>query len=691
MEVLSGGLRQRWVLLAGAAAGAVLLAAVQILPAAEWTRVSERAAYRVPRSIWEAIGCLRDHALGRRSGSAVEQIQSGILGIPAAGTHHAHIYDFSVGPWRWPELLWPNGTGRSFPTNRNWITIVPAERRAWTPSLYAGLLPLCLALLAWRVRRGAIHVRWLSWMAVLALLASLGWYGLGWGAFQLRAAWFGEADAAPPFGQPVGGLYWLLVVLLPQYAYFRFPAKWLIILSLAISLLAARGWDRARREDFSRLRRLLLCMGLASLFGAVVAHLLRPLWMAGIYAAPGNTVFGPLDPAGAATDLLRGMLHAALIGLLGWVALSPRGRRIVMLPAAAALIGTAVEVSLANAWMVETVRPQTLLAAAPLPQSFPHAEGSPPVRVHRVSRWRWVPANWRRVGSADRQSEIVRWESGTLAPRYHLLWDVALIESFNTIAAQDFQALLRVARRYAIRTRNSPDELPAELANAFSVRFLIGPPSPRTPTDALQSAVAGEPFQVRENFDAFPRCWIAEEVVSLSALRTRDPDAVERRTEEVFFPDGQPRDLRRVAVVEGDVAVGQQITAAQKIPLGAELPPAPGVCRVLHWAPDRWEIETRLPNSGLLVINDLYAPGWTAYAVNAAGHAKRLPIIRTNRLMRGLPVPPGAHRVVLRYRPSSYMLGAIISTAAWLTLIALVSSIRSTNGVARLTRTPRKS
>ena len=57
--------RQRWVLLAAATAGAGLLAAVQILPAAEWTRVSERAAYRVPRSVWETIGFLRGHAPGK--------------------------------------------------------------------------------------------------------------------------------------------------------------------------------------------------------------------------------------------------------------------------------------------------------------------------------------------------------------------------------------------------------------------------------------------------------------------------------------------------------------------------------------------------------------------------------------------------------------------------------------------------
>ena len=496
--------RQRWVLLAAGTAGAGLLAAVQILPAAEWTRVSERAAYRVPRSVWETIGFLRGHALGQRTGSAGEQIRAGIVGVPTAGTHHAHIYDFSVGPWRWPEMLWPNCTGRSFPTNRNWITIVPAERRAWTPSLYAGLLPLCLALLQWHIRRGAVHVRWISWMAVLGLLASLGWYGVGWFVLQIRAAWMGAAVAEPPFGQPVGGLYWLLVVLLPQYAYFRFPAKWFVVGSLAISLLAARGWDRARRQDFAPLRRLLLWIGLLSLSGAVVAVAIGPLWRAGLHAAPRNAVFGPLDHAGAATDLYRGLLHGAVVALAGWGALCRRLRH------CRALFGG----HRPDRHRRGNLRRQRLDSddgtsrgsqrgdpSPPRPRScgtIPSDSCAPRVTVAVAS------AKWRSTSSPDRQAEIVRWENGTLAPRYQLLWDVSLIESFNSIAAQDVQTLLRVARQYAMRSGNSPDELPAELADVLSVRFAIGPPSPLGRRDGYYLEVAGERVQCAKTWTPFP-------------------------------------------------------------------------------------------------------------------------------------------------------------------------------------------
>ena len=65
--------------------------------------------------------------------------------------------------------------------------------------------------------------------------------------------------------------------------------------------------------------------------------------------------------------------------------------------------------------------------------------------------------------------------------------------------------------------------------------------------------------------------------------------------------------------------------------------------------------------------------GGPPFLNDGSGHEKRLPIVRTNRLMQGIAVPAGVHRVVVRYLPSSYVLGAIISLSAWLALIVMAS------------------
>ena len=53
-------------------------------------------------------------------------------------------------------------------------------------------------------------------------------------------------------GPQVGGIYWAMVMLLPKYFAFRYPAKLFVIASLALSLLAGISL-RTYRPMFSRI------------------------------------------------------------------------------------------------------------------------------------------------------------------------------------------------------------------------------------------------------------------------------------------------------------------------------------------------------------------------------------------------------------------------------------------------------
>ena len=66
-------------------------------------------------------------------------------------------------------------------------------------------------------------------------------------------------------------------------------------------------------------------------------------------------------------------------------------------------------------------------------------------------------------------------------------------------------------------------------------------------------------------------------------------------------------------------------------------------------------------------------PGWKARILaDDSLPGKDVPVLRTNRVMRGVPLPAGEHHVVLTYEPTSYVIGSWISAAAWITtLIAL--------------------
>ena len=63
-----------------------------------------------------------------------------------------------------------------------------------------------------------------------------------------------------------------------------------------------------------------------------------------------------------------------------------------------------------------------------------------------------------------------------------------------------------------------------------------------------------------------------------------------------------------------------------------------------------WAVETDAPR--LLVVSEVYYPaGWNAYI-----DGEPAPIYRADYLLRSVPIPAGAHEVVMRFEPRSYTL-----------------------------------
>ncbi|MFV1967067.1 MAG: hypothetical protein ACC628_16695, partial [Pirellulaceae bacterium] len=669
------------------------MAAIQILPSLEWTQHSDRAAFRTPRSVFEVVSFVGEVRQGSRAvppdGSAAV-IRRGLFGRPARGTHHEHIYQFSVGPWRLAELLWPNGMGRSFPTNRRWIALLPAEGRAWTPSLYLGLLPFVLALAGWRVRRTTPLVQWLSWCTVIAVLASLGWYGVGWLVHELRVGVMGVPTEDVLLGQPVGGLYWWMVSLLPGYAYFRYPAKWLVVASLGFSLLAARYLHCGEFHRSRALPRILAVLSAVSLLGSLlVAVAARPI--AGLVQHPPvDAVFGPLDVVGGFLDASRSLLHTGTVSLLSYLAFrfcsKAHKRRCLQF----ALVMTSLELSVAQSWFTVTIPPRTVHTvpvAARMIQSHQRGEpGDDRPRVFRASPHGWFPAKWSQECDERRLEHVVCWERDTLLPKHHLPAGVSLVESFSSLASCDYRSVLRVARRHGAPRADGNKEPHLAVLNALSSKYLIIPKggdstwlSPGIVASDQETSRARpelganggrhrlEDAVVRMNRQAFPRAWIVHQVERLSPLASSDPNEMERRVEAVFFPNGQPRDLATTAVVECDDMALLPETAVV----------AGESCRVVEYDPQHVVCDVRLNSPGLLVLNDLFYPGWTAHQQDPAGGQEQpLPVIRVNRVMRAVLLPAGRHQVHFRYRPPRFYVGAALSGLGWLMSLVFLTRIK---------------
>ena len=86
-------------------------------------------------------------------------------------------------------------------------------------------------------------------------------------------------------------------------------------------------------------------------------------------------------------------------------------------------------------------------------------------------------------------------------------------------------------------------------------------------------------------------------------------------------------------------------------------------------SPDRAELEASLESPGLVILADVYYPGWElTIDGNPAG------IHAVNRLMRGAAVTAGKHRLSYYYAPRSFLIGRVASMIALggLALLAIV-------------------
>jgi hypothetical protein len=187
--------------------------------------------------------------------------------------------------------------------------------------------------------------------------------------------------------------------------------------------------------------------------------------------------------------------------------------------------------------------------------------------------------------------------------------------------------------------------LGSPILDLLNVRYLIVPNDLSAVTDGR---VANTPYPpqyvevwkndtvtILENQNVLPRAWIVHDVVELdpiSALQQINAGTIDPAT---------------TATVE------QAPPAMSAVPDGAS-----DSVSVTHYSPDRVELEATAASDGLLVLSDVYDPGWT---VTVDG--KRADLYVVDGVVRGVALPAGTHTVTFDYAPSELRYGLIVSLA----------------------------
>ncbi len=168
-------------------------------------------------------------------------------------------------------------------------------------------------------------------------------------------------------------------------------------------------------------------------------------------------------------------------------------------------------------------------------------------------------------------------------------------------------------------------------------------------TSLEQIGVVDDNYYYRRS-DAFPRAWIAQNIVAT-------PDDDEALNKIRFSED----DLHKVVYVDHTVSC----------------PAGEGTAAITQYRPNDVTITTS--GGGLLVLSDQFYPGWRAYVDNSPAD-----IVRADTVFRAVCVPSGNHTVRFEYRPTSLLIGVVISAISWLALILFVGvrAVRARRGSA---------
>jgi hypothetical protein len=141
-------------------------------------------------------------------------------------------------------------------------------------------------------------------------------------------------------------------------------------------------------------------------------------------------------------------------------------------------------------------------------------------------------------------------------------------------------------------------------------------------------------WKVYENTNAYPRAWIVHETVVEPS-----EDAAFHRLDDVST------NLRKVAVLEAPLPLPLESATGKEEPVTFR-----------SYEADRISLDAAAASAGLLVLSEMYYPGWRA---NLNG--KPAEIHKVDGGLRGILLPRGECLITLEYAPITFYAGGVLS------------------------------
>lgn len=328
---------------------------------------------------------------------------------------------FSVPVWSWAECLTPWAWGRLVPVNARLSRLIVGDSPLWASTLFMGTFGLMSVVAA--ISRRSLRRRCLPWLLIGGIAAALS---------------MGDHFIVP--------LYQTLCRIVPFYDAFRYPPKWLPLVSISIACIVATV---STRQVLRRLRHWPLI-----LLGLLVVHAAYCHWLASHLANVPDELWGPLDRSLALEMITISIASTMAVAVgLGWLCRRKNSSRCNI---GAVVLLTAIEMGWVGHTMLHRVDRQTT-AAIDVRSGERFIRISRPDRFIRISRPDQWPQRWLETSDSDRLEDVEQAQRRIGFGRWHLSHDVSMINSMFSIESSalrdEFQRLRELDQNLTVADR----------------------------------------------------------------------------------------------------------------------------------------------------------------------------------------------------------------------------------------------
>ena len=505
-----------------------------------------------------------------------------------------------------------------------------------------------------------------------------------------------------------GSLYWGLSTFLPGFRQFRYPGKMMTFACLGLSALAGVGWDRLVTGGRRRAGR--IALSIMAITGIILGCVLTYQYqIIGFFKSNNSgSPYGQFDPIRAYRGVVFSLLHTlVLMGLFLWAL-----KLVISRPRIASIVALAVlsvDLAIANARLVISTPQEDFDSTPQVVKIIRDAEREKPAdgpyRVYRMPQWN--PMGWNHRRSDNRVQEFTRWERDTLQPKYGITEGVEYTHAKGVSQLYDYEMYFAafpreaspgVAKMLRISSGDRVAYYPRRAYDMWNTRYFVVPefagnwsgaargyaaflpdteliyPKP----DSFQGPLGPErqrawietgDFRILRNEHAYPRAWISHDLRPFKKSTWFNPNAQKESIQEILYADdlfwhSQPGlQVRNPRVT---VWVDEADEKSLKAFCKAGLPRGSESVNVVYRSPQCVEMECTLKTPGLVILSDVFYPGWTLTIDDRPSR-----IYRVNQIMRGAAVSSGTHKLTYSFTPFSFQIGGIISLASLASLVVL--------------------